>query len=233
MRMNVEGQMRVFAYLRVSTDQQVESGAGLAAQERDCQLWAEKQRVSISETFIEEGISGSTGLDKRPALLQAIAALDKDDILLVAKRDRLGRDTFGVAMIEAGVARKKARIVSAAGEGTESDDPSSILMRRMIDAFAEFERNIIRGRTKSAMAAKKVKGERVGHIPFGHQLADGNKIEPNAREQDILNQIRDLRIKGLSMREIAKELNDRGTFNRNGNKWNHKSIRNAMMKIAA
>lgn len=225
--------MKIFAYLRVSTDQQVESGAGISAQETDCRRWAEKRGTIISEVFIEEGISGSTGLDKRPVLLQAIAALGKDDVLLVAKRDRLGRDPFAVAMIEAGVTRKKAKIASAGEEGANSDDPSSILMRRMIDAFAEFERNIIRGRTKSAMAAKKLKGERVGHIPFGFQLAEGNRIEPNPIEQAILAQIRELRLRGMSIRKIAKELNDRGIFNRNGNKWNHESIRNAMTKIAA
>jgi DNA invertase Pin-like site-specific DNA recombinase len=60
-------------------------------------------------------------------------------VLLVAKRDRIGRlDPLPMAMIESAVRRKRARIVSAAGEGTENDDPSSILMRRMIDAFAEY-----------------------------------------------------------------------------------------------
>lgn len=226
--------MKIFAYLRVSTDQQVESGAGLAAQEAACRQWAEKHGTPISEVFVEEGISGSASLDKRPALLQAIAALGKDDILLVAKRDRLGRgDPLSGAMIEAGVARKKAKIVSAAGEGTDSDDPGSILMRRMIDAFSEFERNIIRGRTKSAMAAKKLKGERVGHIPFGFQLCDGNRIELNPVEQGILAQIRELRLRGMSIRDIAKELNNREIFNRNGNRWNHESIRSALKKIAA
>lgn len=225
--------MKIFAYLRVSTDQQAESGAGLAAQEADCRRWCEKRDLFLSEVFIDEGVSGSTSLDKRPVLLQAIAALGKDDILLVAKRDRLGRDPFAVAMIEAGVTRKKAKIVSVGEEGANSDDPSSILMRRMIDAFAEFERNIIRGRTKSAMAAKKLKGERVGHIPFGFRLGQGKLLEPNPEEQAILVKIRELRMEGMSMREIAEQLNQRKIFNRGQRKWNHESIRNAMKKIAA
>jgi site-specific DNA recombinase len=225
--------MKVYAYLRVSTDQQVESGAGIAAQEDACKKWAEKQGTSIAQIFIEEGISGGTGLDKRPALLQAISNLGKGDILLIAKRDRLGRDLISVAMIEAGIERKKAKLISAAGEGTDSDEPTAILMRRMIDAFSEFERNIIKGRTKSAMAAKKARGERVGHIPFGFQLAEGNRIEKNSTEQAILSQIRELRIRGLSIREIATELNHCGIFNRNGNRWNHESVRNALTKIAA
>lgn len=212
--------MKIFAYFRVSTDQQIESGAGLAAQEMACQQWANKHSLPISKVFIEEGIGGAVALDKRPALLQAISTLGK-------------RDPFAMAMIEAGVTRKKVKIVSAAGEGTDSDNPSSILMRRMIDAFSEFERNIIRGRTKSAMVAKKLKGERVGHIPFGFQLGKNNLIELNPEEQDVLDQIQELRLKRMSIRQIAKKLNNYRIFNRNGNKWNHESIRNALKKIAA
>ena len=136
--------MKVYAYLRVSTDQQVESGAGLAAQQTACEAWAEKHSAKLEQIFVEEGISGSTGLDKRPALLQAISVLSRGDVLLVAKRDRLGRDPFAVAMIEAGVERKNAKLISAAGEGTDSNEPTAILMRLIIDSFAEFERNIIR-----------------------------------------------------------------------------------------
>lgn len=225
--------MKIFAYLRVSTDQQVESGAGLAAQEYACKKWAEKQNSSIAQFFVEEGISGSTSLDKRPQLVQAIGMLQKGDVLLIAKRDRLGRDPISVAMIQSGVERKKAKLISAAGEGTDNDEPTSILMRRMIDAFAEFERNIIKTRTKSAMAEKKKKGERVGHIPFGLQLGTDKMLEPSQEEQHVLSQIRELRLQGLSTREIAAELNIRGVFNRKGARWNHTSIHNALKKIAA
>ena len=97
---------------------------------------------------------GSTGLDKRPALLEAIGVLTPGDVLMVAKRDRLGRDLLVVAMIESAVQRKGARVLSAAGEGTGSDHPADVLMRRMIDAFAEYERLIIGAHTKAALRAK-------------------------------------------------------------------------------
>src|SRR5437764_1306819 len=94
------------------------------------------------------------------------------DLLLVAKRDRLGRDVIEVAMIERLITKRGARIVSAAGEGTENDDPSGILMRRLIDSFAEYERLIIRARTRAALAAKRRRGERISRFaPFGYQLA--------------------------------------------------------------
>lgn len=229
-----ETAMRIYAYLRVSTDQQADSGAGLSAQLDACKRWTEQQGHEIAGVFSDEGISGSTGLDKRPSLMEAINQLEKGDVLLVAKRDRLGRDPIAVAMIEASIQRKQAKTVSASGEGTENDDPSSILMRRMIDAFAEFERNIIKGRTKAAMQAKKARGERVGYIPFGFRLSsDGKVLEKDPQEQSILNQIRELMEDGLSTRKIAEEMNKREAFNRGGAKWNHASIHRAMMKIAA
>ena len=146
------GAMRAAIYTRVSTVEQAQSGAGLAAQEDAARALAGRMGAEVAGVFADEGVSGSVGLEKRPALLEAIAALRKGDVLLVAKRDRIGRlDPMAMAMIQRAVERKGARIVSAAGEGTSSDDPSEVLMRRMIDAFSEYERLVIGARTSAAM----------------------------------------------------------------------------------
>ena len=76
-------------------------------------------------------------LEQRPALLAALDAIGKGDVLIVAKRDRLGRDVLNVAMFERLAERKGARIVSAAGEGTDTNDPTSRLMRQIVDYFAD------------------------------------------------------------------------------------------------
>jgi len=231
---NLRLQMKLYVYVRVSTDQQTESGAGLSAQRDACQQWAEKQGLVIDTVFSEEGVSGSTSLEKRPALAEAINLLQEGDILLISKRDRLGRDIIHVAMIEAAINRKKAKVISVAGEGTSGEDPSSILMRRMIDAFSEFERNIICERTKAAMQAKKRKNERVGHIPFGFRLSDdGVHLEECPKEISILIQIQELMKQGLSTRKIAEEMNNRQAFNRGMARWNHSSIHRVMTRIAA
>lgn len=214
--------MATIAYLRVSTDQQTDSGNGLDAQLDACRRAAGE----LAGVFRDEGISGSASLEKRPGLLAAISALSTGDVLLVAKRDRLGRgDPLLIAMIESAVKRKGARIVSAAGEGTESDDPSAILMRRMIDAFAEYERLIIGARTKAALGAKKLRGERTGSIPYGCRLAaDGKALEPDATEQEIVRLVRSLRDSGATYRAIGSALTAQGLPPR-GNAWNPKTIR--------
>lgn len=227
-----EMHMKVVGYLRVSTDQQAESGLGLDAQKKACGDYAARMGQEIDEFHSDEGLSGALSIEKRPGILAAISSLKKGDILVVGKRDRLGRDPLVVAMIEAAVARKGARIVSAAGEGTDNEDPCSILMRRMVDAFGEYERMVIKARTKAALKAKKDKGQRVGHIQFGYKLSDdGIHIEEDELEQSILSQMRQLRADGFSIRAIAEEMNKREAFNRGQNLWHHASV-HRMLKAA-
>jgi DNA invertase Pin-like site-specific DNA recombinase len=223
--------MKFIAYMRVSTDEQ---SLGLDAQKFACESYCQKLGHELGAVFSDEGLSGALPFTKRAGIMNAIASLNKGDVLLVAKRDRLVRgDVLAMAMLEAAVVRKKARIVSVAGEGTENEDPSSVLMRRMVDAFGEYERSIIKSRTSAALQAKKSKGQRVGHIPFGHRLAaDGVHLEMDELEQEILQQMRDLRQSGLTYREIAQEMNNKKAFNRGGKNWLHESVYK-MMKRAA
>lgn len=209
--------MRYVIYLRISTDEQADSKAGLNAQLDSCRAHIKRNSGECLDVFSDEGISGAAGLEKRPGLLQAIASLDKGDTLLVAKRDRLGRDPIVTAMIESAIARKKARVVSAAGEGTDGDSPSDVLMRRMIDAFAEYERLIIKARTSSALQAKKTRNERVGSIPYGFRLSgDGVHIEENPAEQEVITEIRRLGTAGLNLPAICRELERKGFTTRTG-----------------
>lgn len=229
-------------YRRVSGEEQALSGHGLNAQEDAMRSYAARNGWEIIGVFTDAAVSGSEGLENRPAMLEAIATLRKGDILLVSKRDRIGRlEPMAMAMIEAAVQRKGARIVSAAGEGTESDDPSSILMRRMIDAFAEYERLIIKARTKSALKAKKTRDEKTGGIiPYGWMLGSGY-TRPDGKvvktlvacpeEQSIIEEIKQLRAQGQTLQAIASELNARG-IQRRGGKWDH-TVLSRLIKTAA
>ena len=65
-------------------------------------------------------------------------------MLIVAKRDRLGRDVLNVAMIQRLIERKGARVVSTTGEGSDDDGPTSQLLRTIVDASGQYERALIR-----------------------------------------------------------------------------------------
>lgn len=102
-------------------------------------------------------------------------------------------------------------------------------MRRMVDAFAEYERLIIGARTKAALQAKKARNESTGYIAYGYQLSDdGVHVEECGpeRAQATLRKIELLRQSGMSLRKVADELNQLGIFKRGGEKWNHVNLHN-------
>jgi DNA invertase Pin-like site-specific DNA recombinase len=223
---------KTVVYLRVSTEEQGESGLGLEAQLAACQACAARQGTPIAAIFQDE-TSGGLSLDKRPVLLEAITALGRGDSLLVAKRDRLSRgDVIAGAMIEAAVRRRSARVLSAAGEGTDSDEPSAVLMRRMIDAFAEYERLLIGARTKAALKVKAARGERYGQVPYGRRLAaDGRRLEVDQTEASAIAAMLELRAAGRSVRAIARELDARGHRTKGGRPWRQSTVHDVLRRV--
>jgi site-specific DNA recombinase len=213
-------------YLRVSTDEQAESGLGIEAQRAACIAAAKRLGLEITGEYVDAGISGAKGIADRPALLSALSAVKRGGVLLVAKRDRIGRDMSITIAVESELARKGAALLSAAGEGSEDDSIGGLIQRRMIDLFAEVEREMIRTRTRAAMAEKKRKGERVSRfIPFGYTLAtDGIHLEANEREQRIIAIVQSLRADGMSYRAIATAL-DTTTPREDGKLWQAMSIK--------
>ena len=196
----------MIGYVRVSTDDQ---RFGPEAQLAALRAWCEARGAELVSVHADHGVSGAAAIDKRPGLLAALDALSEHGagVLLVAKRDRLARDVVLAAMVERMADRSGAAVVAADGAG-EGEGPEALLMRRMVDAFAEYERALIRGRTRAALAAKSRKGERTGRVPFGSQLAaDGVHLIDNPREQAVIDEIRELRAAGLSIRAIVATVN--------------------------
>ena len=73
---------RAIAYLRVSTEQQADSGLGLEAQQASGSAAANRIGLTLAETFSDAGISGSLAIEARPVLLDAVAALQRADAVV-------------------------------------------------------------------------------------------------------------------------------------------------------
>lgn len=205
----------------MSKDSQIQAGLAIEAQRDMCRAYVDNANTDNAEVveYCDIGYSGALSVDKRPGLLEAVNSIGKDDVLIVAKRDRLGRDPIVNAMIERHVARKRARLISASGDTSDDNDPTSVLMRRMVDAFSEYERLMIGARTKVALQIKRRRGERVAWLPFGYRLVKGKYLKKDDAEQAIIKQIFDLREQGVSYRKIAQEMNKRG-FPKRKKQWN-------------
>ena len=223
-------QVQAIGYLRVSTDEQ---HLGPEAQRDALDRWARVNGVTLVAIY-EEAVSGGAELDERTQLLASIDALKEHGagVLLVAKRDRLARDTMLAAMIERLIERAGGRVASADGVGNGTG-PEAQLMRGIIDLFAQYERALIRTRTTAAMAVKKGRGERVGAIPFGSTLgADGKTLVPHVEEQEAVQLITRLRGNGLTLKGIADKLNADGVACRGG-RWYVTSVVRVLDRVAA
>ena len=215
--MQVQQNARAVAvgYVRTSTEEQI---LGPEAQRAALAAWAVRTGAELVAVHDDRGVSGAAPLDKRPGLLAALADLKakRAGVLIVAKRDRLARDPILAALVERMAERAGARVVSADGVG-DGDGPEAQLMKRIIDAVAEYERALIKARTRAALAAKRAKGERTGTVPFGYLVAaDGASLEPDEAEAAIVAAVLELRGAGLSVRGVAAELEARGLCNRVG-----------------
>ena len=204
----------VIAYIRVSTDDQALS---VAAQRERLTAWCTERGLPLVAVHQDVGVSGGAALDKRPGLMAAVDALTPGMALVAVKRDRFARDTMTAAMVERLAECAGAKVLTCDGAG-EGDSPEARLMRTMIDAFAEYERQLIKARTKAALGHKKANGQRVSrHVPYGMQLsADGVHLESQADEQAVIASARELHTAGLSSRTIATQLAERGLYSRAG-----------------
>jgi len=220
----------VVSYLRVSTDRQE---LGPSAQRAAIASWAKTSGVRVVAEFVDKGVSGAADLDDRPELLAAIDALRVHGAgaLVVAKRDRLARDVVLGGLIERLVERAGARVVSADGV-SDGVGAEGQLLRGIVDLFAQFERQLIRSRTKAALQAKKAKGERVGGIPWGKRLGpDGVTLVEDHAERATAVIAHRLRRRGMSLRQIVIALEKKGACTRSGGRLWPQSIRAMLRSI--
>jgi DNA invertase Pin-like site-specific DNA recombinase len=101
----------------------------------------------------------------------------------------------------------------------------------MMAVLAEFERDQISERTKTALAFKKSKGQRVGTLPFGFDLAeDGETLLRNPKEQKAISLILKLSKEGFSLRKIKGNLERQGIDTKQGKTWSPKVIRSIILE---
>jgi DNA invertase Pin-like site-specific DNA recombinase len=149
---------RVALYARVSTgDQTVEN------QLPPLRAWAKAAGHEVVGEFVDEGISGAKGKDKRPGLASVMKLVGqrKVDLVAVVALDRLGRSMphlvrLGEEMRDVGVDLFVQRM------GLDTTTPAGQLMFNLLGAFAEFERALLIERTHAGLQRARRMGKRLG-----------------------------------------------------------------------
>lgn len=207
--------LKSFAYLRVSGKAQV-AGDGFTRQLAAIQEYAKAHDIRIAQTFRDEGVSGTTELENRPALGALIEALHSNGtkLVLIERLDRLARDLMVQESIIHDLQRNGFQIVSVAEPDLCSNDPSRKLMRQIMGAFSEYEKAMLVQKLRGARNRKRAKeGRCEGRKPFGHYPGEAKALE----------RLRELKQAGLGVDRIAAALNSEGIPARSG-KWYGMSV---------
>lgn len=150
-------------YLRVSTAEQVRSGAGLDAQRAAIEATASARGLEVIAWHIDEGVSGGTAPMNRPALAAALEDLATGpvSVLLFGKADRVGRRAADLLALRELAEREGWTLASADGQ-VDLTTAAGRMMFTMLAGVAEMERELIQARTREGLAAKRAQGVRLG-----------------------------------------------------------------------
>jgi DNA invertase Pin-like site-specific DNA recombinase len=222
--------MKFVAYYRVSTARQGKSGLGLEAQKAAVAAYVLSKGGEVASEFVETE-SGKN--NDRPELQRALAeAKRRGAVLLIAKLDRLARNVAFIAtLLESGV------------EVTAADMPeANRFMLHVMAAVAEHEGQAISERTKAALQAAKARGVKLGWAMSErrqeHRRASANSVAARIAKADTfaantLPVIHSLQGQGLSLRGVAKALNERGVQTAHGGQWQATTVKNILARDSA
>jgi DNA invertase Pin-like site-specific DNA recombinase len=177
---------KIALYARVSTtDQHTEP------QLHALRAYAEARALEASGEYVDHGVSGSKG--RRPALdkLLADARRRRFDALAVTKLDRLARSVRHLTALAAELEALGIDLV-VLDQSIDTSTPAGRLLFNVLGSIAEFERDLIRERVSSGIAAAKRRGVRLGR--------------PAALTAETAQRVARLHGCGQSVRAIAKLL---------------------------
>ena len=158
----------------------------------------------------------------------AIHALKPGYILVVRSFDRLARDSaFALHIIKHEIEKKKATILSITEPGASEDTPDGRLVRSLMLAIAEYQRELIRAKTRAAMKRYQKEGRRMSkECPYGMKddPKDSRLMVKNEKEAEVIDTVIYYHKAGLPLRKIALLLAERGYQNRKGKAWHHNQV---------
>lgn len=164
--------------------------ARVSTPEQDLTMQVKALKGAGCARIFEDVASGAK--TARPGLDAALAYLRPGDVLAVWKLDRLGRSLAHLVAVVEGLREREIGFRSLTDASIDTTTPSGRLVFNIFGSMAEFERELIRERTKAALAVARAKGRRNGRK---------EKVTP-----DVLKRAEALCKKGLTVREAASVL---------------------------
>lgn len=201
--------MTVFGYVRVSTLQQATEGESLETQKKQVLGYAESRglKLSCEDVFIEKGVSGGAEFKTRPQGARLLESLKNGDTVIFPKLDRGFRNTRDALNTLHDLKEKGVSVHSIDLGGDVTGNGVGAIIFTILSAFATFEKDRIATRIKEVKQRRKDEGFYIGgRRGFGFNVVEGVKV-PNVEEQKLLNQMKRMKEKGKTLKEIHQWLN--------------------------
>lgn len=173
---------RTFAYARVSTTEQ--------DPENQIREIASAGFQIESHRIVSETVSGSMAIGQRKGFSRLLDKMETGDVLVVTKLDRLGRDAIDVSLTVARLEEMGIRVHCLALGGVDLTSPAGKMTMGVINAVAQFERDLLIERTQAGLKRAKATGKSLGRPPalsaeqqtiVRQRLAAGESISAVAR----------------------------------------------------
>lgn len=227
--------MRFVSLTRVSTEGQADEGYGLDVQAADIAAWAKAGKHRIVHRCVEEGISGGAPLSARTGIITAMQWLrdERADGIVIPRLDRLARDLIlqeqlYAELVAIGAVLRSTVPAEDAALVHDPTDPTRALVRRVLGAIADYERDLIRMRLRAGIIRKAECGGYVGGRPPYGWIAHGRELVPVETEQAVRRQIKTWHRAGWSYKKIADELNGRAIPAKKGGLWSSGVVGNVV-----
>ena len=201
---------RVAIYARVSTQEQAENGNSLDFQIEKLKAYCQLHEFKIVGEYVDAGVSGAKS--ERPALNKLKKDIDKIDIVLIYKLDRLSRsikDTMN--LIEDLFKPNNVNLISLS-ENFDTSQAMGMATIGMLSTFAQLERETIKERMMAGKQQAVKNGKYLSMAPFGYIKKDGQLIK-DKRTKDCVDFIFKKMLEGNSLNEVVKLLEINGYEN--------------------
>lgn len=226
--------LRLIAYIRVSGKSQVD-GYGPDIQITDITNAAERLGAVIVGTCSDLGIKGTIEAVDREGLACAIDGVREGeaDGIIVGNLTRLARALTVQEAALALVWQAGGRVFSADGGEVMADDPDDPMrtaIRQILGVMAQLDRATITLRMRKGREAKAAAGGYAGGAPKYGQMASNKSLVEVEDEQRIIRLVGDMRRDGMTLRQIATNLNEMCIPTKYGRDWHAESVRRTIWK---
>jgi site-specific DNA recombinase len=217
-------------YIRVSTQEQAERGFSIGEQKERLLAYCKAMDWLVHEVYIDAGYTGSN-LD-RPAIQKLKSDINKFNVILVYKLDRLSRRQFDILdLIENTFFPNRVDFASMS-EAFDTSTTYGKFMVGLLGSFAQLERDQIKERTTMGRKARAKGGKwhGGGDDPVGYDYVDGELVI-NEYEAEQIRLIFEMAADSKSNQEILDELITRGYTTKYGSyNQNHVSKISRILK---